>query len=231
MRVGEKHTFEPTIVPADAESPDLFWHNIKERDAHIASMEGNTVTALSPGTVTLAIAPVNQQNTLGVPDNTVIEHCELTVVSDDPASMRIDGVHDGQTFRIGDELDLSATMLAADAAAKAWIRRSPGTSPSRMYGSPTRTACWEQQPDGEALVIDDETGELTAVGTGVATITATARSRPRTARRSPRPSPSTSRARRSPASPRRSSSRPARPTPSSPRLNPPAKAPPSPGAR
>ena len=35
----------------------------------------------------------------------------------------------------------------------------------------------EQQPDGEALVIDDETGELTAVGTGVATITATARSK------------------------------------------------------
>ena len=75
LRVGEQFTFEPTTVPEDTEI-DLFWHEIKERDRHIASMDGNTVTALSPGTVTLAIAPVNQQNTLGVPDNTVIEHCK-----------------------------------------------------------------------------------------------------------------------------------------------------------
>ena len=148
LRVGEKHTFEPTIVPADAESPDLFWHNIKERDAHIASMDGNTVTALSPGTVTLAIAPVNQQNTLNVPNNTVIEHCELTVVSDDPASMRITARRMDRPFASAMCWIFPPRCSPRTAAAKAWIRRSPGTSPSRMYGSPTRTACWSSNPTG-----------------------------------------------------------------------------------
>ena len=64
LRVGEEHTFDPVIVPEDVELPDLFWHEIKERDRHIASMDGNTVTALSPGTVTLTVAPVGQQNTV-----------------------------------------------------------------------------------------------------------------------------------------------------------------------
>ena len=174
LRVGEKYTFEPTIVPADAQSPDLFWHNIKERDAHIASMDGNTVTALSPGTVMLTIAPVGQQNTA---NGVVNAQCELTVVSDDPASMRIDGAQDGQTLRIGDVLDLSATMLAADGSSEGVDQKVTWDFSFEDVWIPNKDGVLEHHPDGEALAIDDETGELTAVGTGVATITATARSK------------------------------------------------------
>ena len=49
LHVGESYTFEPQAVPATAELQDFFWHDIKERDRHIASMDGNTVTALSSG--------------------------------------------------------------------------------------------------------------------------------------------------------------------------------------
>ena len=177
LRVGEEYTFEPATVPADTEI-DLFWHEIKERDRHIASMDGNTVTALSPGTVTLAIAPVDQQNTLNAPNNTVIELCEVTVVSDDPATMRINGAQDGQTFRIGDVVDLSATVLAADGSSEGVDQKvSWDFSFEDVWIPNEKTGVMEYHPNGEALVIDDETGELTAVGTGVATITATARSK------------------------------------------------------
>ena len=175
LRVGEEHTFDPVIVPEDVELPDLFWHEIKERDRHIASMDGNTVTALSPGTVTLTVAPVGQQNTV---NGIVNAQCELTVVSDDPATMRINGAQDGQTFRIGDVVDLSATMLAADGSSEGVDQRVYWDFSFENVWIPNeKTGVMEYHPDGEALVIDDETGELTAVGTGVATITATARSK------------------------------------------------------
>ena len=175
LRVGEEHTFDPVIVPEDVELPDLFWHEIKERDRHIASMDGNTVTALSPGTVTLTVAPVGQQNTV---NGIVNAQCELTVVSDDPATMRINGAQDGQTFRIGDVVDLSATMLAADGSSEGVDQKvSWDFSFENVWIPNEKTGVMEYHPDGEALVIDDETGELTAVGTGVATITATARSK------------------------------------------------------
>ena len=180
LHVGESYTFEPQAVPATAELQDFFWHDIKERDRHIASMDGNTVTALSPGTVSLTVAPLNhgfQYNSSGEL-YAVSATCELTVVSDDPATMRFDAVQDGQTFCIGDEIDLSATMLAADGSSEGVDQKIDWEFSFEDVWIPNKTThVLEYHPNGEAISIDKETGEWTAVGQGVVTITATARSK------------------------------------------------------
>ncbi len=112
LHVGETHTFTPVPIPANVELQDLFWHDINERDEHVASMEGNTVTALSPGKVTLTVAPVNhglQKDASGA-YYSVSASCLLTVY-DYPACVRISGATEGQTLLIGDTLDLSAAVL------------------------------------------------------------------------------------------------------------------------
>ena len=122
-------------------------------------MSGNTVTALSPGTLTLTVAPLKHGVQYDDNENayTVTASCELTVVSDYAASLRINGAADGQAFLKGDVLDLSATVLSADGESEGVDQKVTWTI-----------------SDTNVLDYNDD-GELVAVGTGKATITATAR--------------------------------------------------------
>ena len=92
--------------------------------------------------------------------------------------MRFDAVQDGQTFCIGDEIDLSATMLAADGSSEGVDQKIDWEFSFEDVWIPNKTThVLEYHPNGEAISIDEETGEWTAVGQGVVTITATARSK------------------------------------------------------
>ena len=157
LHVGETHTFTPVPIPANVELQDFFWHDIRERDEHVASMEGNTVTALSPGKVTLTVAPVNhglQKDASGA-YYSVSASCLLTVYNY-PASVRISGATEGQTLLVGDTLDLSAAVLDES-----------GSPDDVMQGVTWTTS------DAKVATIDED-GTFTAVGTGEVTITATA---------------------------------------------------------
>ncbi len=159
LHVGDSYTFEPVGVGGDERLQDFYWHDIRIRDEHIASMSGNTVTALSPGTLTLTVAPLKHGVQYDDNENayTVTASCELTVVSDYAASLRINGAADGQAFLKGDVLDLSATVLSADGESEGVDQKVTWTI-----------------SDTNVLDYNDD-GELVAVGTGKATITATAR--------------------------------------------------------
>ncbi len=156
LKVGESYTFDPQPVPADAELTDLFWHDIKERYQHIASMEGNTVTALSPGTVTLTVAPLYHGRQLDEDGEyySVSASCVLTVY-DYPAAVKIDGATDAQSLLVGDTLELTASVLDAN-----------GSADTVMQG-----VAWKSSDANVASI--DENGKLTAVGSGEVTITAT----------------------------------------------------------
>ena len=112
--MGETHTFTPVPIPANVELQDFFWHDIRERDEHVASMEGDTVTALSPGKVTLTVAPVNhglQKDASGaylqrfrlLPAH---RHTNYPAYRPHRAARQ-----EGQTLLVGDTLDLSAAVL------------------------------------------------------------------------------------------------------------------------
>ena len=120
-------------------------------------MEGNTVTALSPGKVPLTVAPVNhglQKDASGA-YYSVSASCLLTVYNY-PASVRISGATEGQTLLVGDTLDLSAAVLDES-----------GSPDDVMQGVTWTTS------DAKVATIDED-GTFTAVGTGEVTITATA---------------------------------------------------------
>ena len=148
LYVGESYTFEPAPVPADSTINSFFLHEIREKDAHIASAEGLTVNALSPGELTITVAPLGH----GYP--VVAAQCELSIYNC-VKSVAISGVEDGASLEVDDQLKLTAEALGED-----------GTTDGVIQG-----VTWTSSNENIARI--DAEGNLTATGLGNVKITAT----------------------------------------------------------
>ena len=151
LYVGDTYTFEPQPLPADyANFQGFVWHDVKERDQRVLTMEGDTVKAVGPGKVTVTVYPLRNEMVSASCTVTVYQYVE---------SIKLEGGKD--TMTVGETLTLTATALGGDGSTD--FIAEPGVT-------------WTTSDPRVATVRND--GVVEAVGSGEVTITAISRENP-----------------------------------------------------
>ena len=151
LYVGDTYAFDPQPEPADyADYQGFVWHDVKERDQRIVTMEGDTVTAVGPGKVELVVYPLRQEAVSAACTVTVYQYVE---------SILLEGGRD--VMAINETIALTATALGGDGS-------------SDFIAEPS--VSWLTSDPRVATVSGN--GVVTAVGSGEVTITAVSRENP-----------------------------------------------------
>ncbi len=138
--IDEVFTLSYTLLPVDATNAEVVWAS---SDEEVATVVDGTVTAIAAGEATVTVTSVENEE--------IFASCVVTVKTQ-VESVALD--QESAQFEVGDELQLTATVLPEDATDK--------------------TVLWTSSD--EAVVTVDAEGIVTAVGGGEATITATSQS-------------------------------------------------------
>ncbi|MGN0812590.1 MAG: Ig-like domain-containing protein [Candidatus Coproplasma sp.] len=137
LKVGETETLTATVAPADADNKAVTWAS---SDETVASVVNGVVTAKKAGTATITVTTADGGKTAS---------CAYTITNVAPTSVELNRTT--ATIAVGDTVNLTATVLPANATIK--------------------TVTWKSSDTNIATV--DANGVVTAVGVGNVTITAT----------------------------------------------------------
>ena len=141
---GKTETLTATVEPEEATDRSVRWTAVPDG---IVSVENGTVTALKAGTATVRAESVSNPG--------VYDECEVTVISPVTQITLNHSVYpaDSETFEVGLDFVLSATVTPGDATDK--------------------RLTWSVSPEN-IVSLDVATGTVTALKAGTATVTVTA---------------------------------------------------------